>query len=339
MCFARQGIFEAKLQNSTVNERRQPKILGSEGAMFHQIKFPLVAPLEKSAEQVDCPLCGSARYSLLLKAAAKKGENEFFDIVECKVCGFKFTNPRPTMTTISVYYGEDYYSYQRPSQNVNLWDESASDKLTYLDYGCGAGHKLIEKINQGYSAYGVELDEQAREIGHQLGLDIRQAYPDCIDFADNFFDEIHINNVLEHLHKPVAILSEAYRCLKEGGRLWIEVPNVESYDSKLFGNLWRHLDVPLHLNHFGPDTLKSLILKCGFEYFIMNTYHVPVFDSKLHYVRGLYTTMKIKFHTERGTAIFRACKSAWFVLTRLFKYIGHKRDEHNGNMLQVIAVK
>jgi SAM-dependent methyltransferase len=307
--------------------------------MFHYLKNPIQEAFIQDAELVNCPLCSSARYSPWMRAAAKNDMNLLFEIVSCDACGFKFTNPRPTMQNIGGYYGDDYYSYQLPIDRVSAKLFSTKNKARFLDYGCGAGHKLIEKMNQGYEAYGVELDDKARQIGRTLGLDIRPAKMDRIDFVDDYFDEIHINNVLEHLHRPTAIIAEAFRCLKRGGRLWIEVPNIESFDSKLFGDMWRHLDVPLHLNHFGPQSLRFLLHKYDFKHYVMKTHHVPVFDPNLYYLKGLYTTMKIKFETETGSPISRYLASRWFVVSRLLKYFVHRKNENDGNMLQVIAAK
>ena len=290
-------------------------------------------------ETVHCSLCGSENYSIWIHSTSAKDTSALFDIVECNSCGFKFTNPRPTYNEISRYYGENYYSHRVPARRLVRQGGSQENKPTFLDYGCGAGHKMIQKINEGFEAFGVEIDEKSQNIGAVLGLNILKSSKDKIDFTGEFFDEIHINNVLEHLHNPAAILSEAYRCLKSGGRLWAEVPNIESYDAKLYGAFWRHLDVPLHLNHFGPKTLESLFQHCGFGNFFLTTRYVPPLCPELHYVSGLYTTMKSKFKTSHGPAVERLAKSLWFVLSRYSKYIFHKKSKCDGNLLQVIAVK
>ena len=291
-------------------------------------------------ETTNCILCGSASYSLWLRTWNKNDPKQIFNIVSCNGCGLKFTNPRPIFEHIGAFYGENYYSYRRPVGSAGRAKKLPGLKPRFLDYGCGAGHKLIEKINAGYEAFGVEINEQARLTGRGLGLDIREAQRDKIDFESNYFDEIHINNVLEHLHNPSAIMAEIYRCLKSGGRLWVEVPNVESYDAKLYGAFWRHLDVPRHLTHFSPQSLSRLLRQSGFRDFRMTTNDIPVLSINSYYVKGLFTILKTKFRIDDNShAVVRFCKSLWFVLSRFGKYIFHHKTENNGALLQVVALK
>lgn len=55
-----------------------------------------------------------------------------------------------------------------------------------------------------------------------------------------------------------------YRVLKKGGNLIIGVPNIDSFLAKLGKELWSDLDVPRHLFHFNPITIKNLLNKTGF---------------------------------------------------------------------------
>jgi len=292
-------------------------------------------------ETIDCILCGSPNYSPWLRSWYSIDKNQVFEIVVCNECGLKFTNPRPTFDEIGRYYGEKYYSYRRPKENIAVTAafKSLPGKPRFLDYGCGAGHKLIEKINEGWDAFGVEIDDNARRTGRELGLDIRAAQKNRIDFADDYFDEIHLNNVLEHLHEPVAILTEVYRCLKGGGRLWIEVPNIESYDAQLYGPLWRHLDVPLHLNHFAPDTLDAMLRQCGFDEIQTRTSDIPPLNFKLYYIKGLYTVLKKYYFSKVGPSLLRLTKGLYFVLSRYIKYIFHRKTKNSGALLQVLCEK
>ena len=40
----------------------------------------------------------------------------------------------------------------------------------------------------------------------------------------------------------------------------IEVPNIDSLGFRFFRNKWQPLEIPTHLNHFGPKTLSKVIL-------------------------------------------------------------------------------
>ena len=68
-------------------------------------------------ETVPCNFCGSDVYSIYIKDA-KDLYNRLegtFSVATCNRCGFKFTNPRPTIDTI-VYFYPDTAGYYRPEK-------------------------------------------------------------------------------------------------------------------------------------------------------------------------------------------------------------------------------
>jgi len=76
-----------------------------------------------------------------------------------------------------------------------------------------------------------------------------------LPFRDGAFDYVTMIETLEHLASPYNALKECRRVLKGGGRLFIQVPPVESPDAK---------KDPTHLQSF---TLWSLtrLLRCVFH--------------------------------------------------------------------------
>jgi SAM-dependent methyltransferase len=137
-----------------------------------------------------------------------------------------------------------------------------------LDVGCADGLFLHLAQSAGWEVRGVEMAESsaayARET-YQLDVlpgDLRHA-----NFPDQYFDVITFWHVLEHLHDPLGELHEAYRVLKPEGLLVVDVPNIASWQANFFGADWRALDVPRHLYHFSPDTLKAMLARAGFACF------------------------------------------------------------------------
>jgi SAM-dependent methyltransferase len=142
-----------------------------------------------------------------------------------------------------------------------------------LDVGCGTGGYLHLLRELGWEVYGVEVDARACAEAKRWGLGIFHGQLEEAGFPEEYFDLVRMNHVLEHLPHPLRSLKEAKRVLREGGKLLIEVPNVESLSAHLFGERWYHLDLPRHLFHFSPRTLRSLLEKAGFAQVEIN--HLP----------------------------------------------------------------
>ena len=54
----------------------------------------------------------------------------------------------------------------------------------------------------------------------------------------------------------------------------IAVPNHESKDAEVFGADWAAYDVPRHLWHFSPSTLRQMVGQAGFR--VTETKHMPL---------------------------------------------------------------
>ena len=70
---------------------------------------------------------------------------------------------------------------------------------------------------------------------------------------------------LEHIEKPHKFLNYLSKISKINTELMFAVPNINSYQLKLFGKYWIHLDPPRHINHFNIKTLKIFLEKKSFK--------------------------------------------------------------------------
>ena len=59
------------------------------------------------------------------------------------------------------------------------------------------------------------------------------------------------------------IVEELKNMLTEKGKVFIAVPNYTSYDAKQYGEYWAAFDVPRHLYHFSPQSMKNLVEQHG----------------------------------------------------------------------------
>ena len=136
---------------------------------------------------------------------------------------------------------------------------------TLLDVGCGDGARLAKLRDRGWAAYGQEIDQRAAAVAHtRYHLDVRLGPLEHAGFAEQFFDLIIMNHVIEHVHDPIAFLALCRRFLKPNGRLILTTPNSKSTGHKWFGPNWRGLEPPRHIFIFSMDTLAIVALRAGF---------------------------------------------------------------------------
>src|SRR5690606_859243 len=79
------------------------------------------------------------------------------------------------------------------------------------------------------------------------------------------FDVVTMWHSLEHVHRPLQILREAFKLLVPGGRLIVATPNIAGWPFRWFRPAWFGLDLPRHLTHFTPRTLRTMIECAGFR--------------------------------------------------------------------------
>jgi SAM-dependent methyltransferase len=120
---------------------------------------------------------------------------------------------------------------------------------TVLDVGCGIGDLLA--FRQG--TVGTDINPRAvdwcRANGHRAEL----MMPDVLPFGNAAFDGVVIDNVLEHIVTPGALLAEVRRVLRPGGRVLIGVPGRRGYASD-----------PDHKVFYDATALVAVMASAGF---------------------------------------------------------------------------
>jgi SAM-dependent methyltransferase len=236
------------------------------------------------AEGSVCLACGAASFSDLYQTKDHLVTGREFLVRKCNACGMGWTvDPPPESEAGAYYVSEEYISHTDRKQSFsdylyhlarsfmlgrkNRLVNSVTGKSTgvLVDIGSGTGYFPAYMQKRGWQATGVEISEAARKYSaDRFGLkaispaevkDIPSATADCITLW----------HVLEHLYSPDEWLSGISRVLKEDGRCIVALPNFSSTDAGCFGNSWAALDVPRHLWHFTPESLKLFAGRNGFE--------------------------------------------------------------------------
>lgn len=133
-----------------------------------------------------------------------------------------------------------------------------------LEIGCGNGTLLKNLSDLGWDVEGLDFDSQAiAAIQKNLGLKARTGALTAQSYPPNSFDAIVMSHVIEHLHDPVAVLTECFRILKPGGKLVMATPNLQALSYQQFDAAWLSLDPPRHLYLFSSQNFSAMTEKSG----------------------------------------------------------------------------
>ncbi|OYV43886.1 MAG: hypothetical protein B7Z75_06765 [Acidocella sp. 20-57-95] len=134
-----------------------------------------------------------------------------------------------------------------------------------LDIGCGNGtFLLLARDRLGHDVEGTEFDDAAAANAFQHGLKVHRAPLPGMGLPPNYYANVTMSHVLEHLHDPISALSEIFDILKPGGRVWIQVPNLDGASHQYFGSDCRLLEPPRHLVMFTLQSLTDSLKAAGF---------------------------------------------------------------------------
>ena len=130
-----------------------------------------------------------------------------------------------------------------------------------LDMGCGPGYFLDEMKNREYTnVHGVTLSPGDIKICEDKGHVIKKYDLSFLPQKDGYYDEsvdfIFLRQALEHSPYPIFTLMEYNRVLKQGSKIYIEVPAPDC-DRK-------HEYNPNHYSILGANQLGALLIRCGF---------------------------------------------------------------------------
>ncbi len=229
-----------------------------------------------------CPICRGESQQEFIEAEDHNVSNDWFKIVECVACSFRFTNPIPTEETIGDYYkSENYVSHSGTKkgfvnrvyhivrsraikQKENLAAKYSKEK-TILDIGCGTGDFLGYCKSQNWKTLGLEPDQSARKIALESNAIEAKVLNHLYEIEENTFDVISMWHVLEHVYNLNDDIEQYRKILKKDGTLIVAVPNCSSKDADHYKSTWAAYDLPIHLYHFRPDNMKQLFSKHGME--------------------------------------------------------------------------
>ena len=142
-----------------------------------------------------------------------------------------------------------------------------------LDLGCGPGYFLDGMKQREYTdVVGVTLSPGDIKICEDKGHKIAKYDLSFLPQKDGYFDEsvdfIFLRHALEHSPYPIFSLMEYNRVLKQGSKMYIEMPAPDCERGHEY-----------NLNHYsilGQNQLAALITRCGFDIDVFNNLEFEV---------------------------------------------------------------
>jgi SAM-dependent methyltransferase len=136
-----------------------------------------------------------------------------------------------------------------------------------------------------WKLFGIEISEGvAKRAQERSGAEVFAG--DILDapFQPGSFDAITCFHVFEHLYQPRDILSKISAWLKPGGVFYTMMPNIDSAGARLFGSYWYALELPRHIHHFSPRSLRVLASLSGLEVVSLTTNREMFIEQSTRYV-------------------------------------------------------
>lgn len=203
-------------------------------------------------------------------------------IYECDQCGFRQCTDMPEV--LSYYEQLEDPAYEQSRKERYLQAESliscvkkhrAVGKL--LDVGAGSGIFVEAAKNAGYDATGIEPSSWLQQQATKKDLPVALGVLDDIS-ADETYDVITLNDVVEHVADPVHLLGEIRFRLRKNGVAMVITPDCHSFFANMLRRKWWHYRVA-HIGYFSNNNLTYACERAGLKviewrrpgwYFTMN---------------------------------------------------------------------
>lgn len=219
-----------------------------------------------------CVVCGGLALPRVRGAVRDYITGEGFQLVQCRLCGFAMTDPVPI--SMDRYYPPRYRRFNAVAafvlrrlylRRVDGWLARLPTTGLALELGSGTGWMLRALRARGWLAVGSERTVAAAAAARDgAGVPMFVGDLDAIRDAP-VLDLVIMFHVLEHLADPLAALHAVARRVKPGGTLILGIPNIASWQARVVGPGWMHLDAPRHLCHFSPDAIEQALRGSGFR--------------------------------------------------------------------------
>jgi SAM-dependent methyltransferase len=242
----------------------------------------------------SCIACGSGNEPYIDRVWDDRyGAPGVFSILKCGSCGQMVTSPLLSEQDLPALYSRYYPrgdanfdAIKKEADAVLLPDaakkrhQNGTDNQGHylvkpgqkvLDIGCGSCISLLEVRNLGGEAWGIETDPNVRAIADHFGLTVHIGSIHDNPFPGEEFDLIVLNQVIEHVPDPIALLKLVRGRLRPNGRVILGFPNSGSLNRMISGRKWLNWHIPYHLHHYNKNSFALIVKQAGYDVVSMRT--------------------------------------------------------------------
>ena len=145
-----------------------------------------------------------------------------------------------------VPFVETFKEYAPPEKYPRILD---------LGAGCGAETKVL--MENGYQVVGITFGaDNIRYAEEKFGIHLLEMDMHNLLFPKSYFDGVFSVQSFEHAFAPWLVIIELRRVLRDGGRVFLDLPDPD--DEEMLRTIW-------HTSVLYPNQVKALFWKAGFD--------------------------------------------------------------------------
>jgi SAM-dependent methyltransferase len=242
----------------------------------------------------DSKTCELVSLGEFIDRSGKVGRVE---VVRCSKCGHGVSLP-PLPDVAFLYENRESQDYQPDAKGLShaikdiafrfqarrLLRHIGSGKGRILDFGCGSGQftRVLGEVARNAEVIGADMhpNPPAELVrGQYVG-------PSKLSTLQGCCDSVLAMHVLEHDDDAAGLLATITGYARPGGKVVIEVPNVDCLWNDWFGRYWDAWYLPYHRQHFTRGSLVKLMQRSGLRINAVHDISVPTMGRSFANIFG-----------------------------------------------------
>ena len=225
-------------------------------------------------DEVVCICCGNRSW-VLEHELPPFLFNRRASIYRCIVCGCGCTYPQPPIALSfyeentqydALFAGKESLYVEFARQLIRFVGCGKANEKSLLDVGCGGGFLVQAAIDSGYQAVGLEVNTKMVTWASGKGLPVIQGDVEAlVKNSDRLYDVIVLSAILEHLEKPIELLSNCQKILAPDGVIVVSQASYDGLLPKILPWGWYGWQPEQHYWHFTPSSFLEMAGSVGLK--------------------------------------------------------------------------